>query len=83
MSERAVEHVALEAEMRDFQARYRVLSTAMDKLEAQRGELYLRGRALDPPMTYKALAAIFEVTQAAIQQKERRILEARAAVLSG
>jgi len=74
MREPSPDHAALEVEIRTFQPGYRVISDAMEKLKVQRGALVQRARALDPPMTYKALAALFEVTQAAIQQQEYRMI---------
>lgn len=47
----------------------------LEKVEAQRTALYLEARRLEPPVTIKALADAYGVTEAAIMQKVNRGLE--------
>lgn len=47
-------------------------------LEEARTAAYLDARALEPPMTFKAIADVFGVTEAAVMQKVSRHAAAQA-----
>lgn len=68
------EQRALAQRMREFRSRYKVLAAGMEKMEAQRAALYVEGRKLDPPMTFREMADIFGITQAAVMQSVDRVL---------
>lgn len=57
-----------------------VITDELERLEMRREELYatrldlwLRGRALDPPMTQKDLATASRVTEGAVTQAMRKL----------
>lgn len=58
--------------------RLQAAGARLDVLEAERDRLYEQARAMDPPVTYAAIAAVFDVTEAAIMQKVKRVERERA-----
>jgi hypothetical protein len=60
------------ARLRSLHGRHKKAVDRLEALEQERAELYLEARAMTPPITFKSIAAIFEVTEAAIMQKLRR-----------
>ena len=61
--------------LRRLRALYRRHARAVDKVgecERERTALYLEARALDPPVTYAQIAAVFQITEAAVMQKVSR-----------
>lgn len=65
----------LRAQMIEFNNRYKKLAAGMEEMERRRGVLYAAGKESDPPMTFRELAEIFEVTQSAVMQKLKRHYE--------
>lgn len=51
---------------------YTRATAAVEALEEERLALYLEARRCSPPITFRAIAAVFEVTEAAVMQKLRR-----------
>lgn len=58
--------------LRRLAARYNRAVAHLAALEDDRAEAYLAARALDPPVTFKAIADAFGVTEAAVMQKIKR-----------
>lgn len=58
--------------LRALHRRYTRTMQRVDECEELRSQLYAEARALDPPITYKSIAAVFDVSEAAVMQKERR-----------
>lgn len=65
-------HATVVRRMQRFRVRYDRATTALQQLEDERAELYEAARQLDPPMTFREIAAVFEITEAAVMQKMRR-----------
>lgn len=55
-----------------FRRRYLRDAARAEATEQARTDLYLAARELDPPLTFKDIADVFEVTEAAVMQKVRR-----------
>lgn len=53
----------------------RRVNQALLDYEAERTVIYVAGRELDPPMTYKEIAAVYGITEAAVMQKVKRFYE--------
>lgn len=58
--------------LRACAARYEKAQATMEALTVERGDLFVAARECDPPITWKAIADIFGVTEAAITQKVKR-----------
>lgn len=58
--------------LRALHRRYTRAMTRVDEIEELRSQAYFEARSLDPPLTYKTIAEVFGVTEAAIMQKEKR-----------
>lgn len=68
----ASDHTRVRGQLRALHKRHTRASMTLAECEAQRTTLYLQARALDPPMTFKEIADIFGVTEAAVMQKVKR-----------
>ena len=66
------DHVRVRTKLRALHKRHARTTGQLDQLEDERTKLYLEARALDPPMTFKEIADIFGVTEAAVMQKVKR-----------
>lgn len=55
-----------------FRKKYQRDTARAEATEQARTDLYLAARELDPPLTFKDIADVFEVTEAAVMQKVRR-----------
>lgn len=56
------------ARLRRLHARHQRAVTRVVALEDEKAELFAEARRLDPPLTFKSMAAIFGVTEAAVMQ---------------
>lgn len=71
-SDRDREREQMLKSLRQLHARYEKATAALQAIEDERAELYLAARSMDPPMTFRAIANVFGVTEAAVMQKLRR-----------
>lgn len=55
-----------------FRKKYLRDTARAEATEQARTDLYLAARELEPPLTFKDIADVFEVTEAAVMQKVRR-----------
>ena len=62
-------HPEAAAKFRALQARYKSTGEEAAQLEAARGEAMWEGRQLTPPLTFRELADIFDVTVGAVQAR--------------
>lgn len=65
-------HSAVTRKMVRHRARYERATGNVAALEDERAELYEEARRLDPPMTFREIAAVYGITEAAVMQKIRR-----------
>lgn len=69
-------HVAMVRRLARLRGRLERANEQVRQLEAARTQLYVEARELDPPMTFKAIADVFGVTEAAVMQKVTRAARA-------
>lgn len=72
-------HRAMVRRLSTIRRRLERVNASWKALEDERTQAYLAARALDPPMTFKAIADVFGVTEAAVMQKVTRHEKAQAA----
>lgn len=70
------EQQAMLKQLGKLHARYERAVATLAELEVERAEMYQAARDLDPPLTFRAIAGVFGVTEAAVMQKLRRTAEA-------
>lgn len=58
--------------LRALHRRYTRTMARVDECEELRSQLYVEARSLTPPITYRSIAEVFGVSEAAVMQKERR-----------
>lgn len=75
----ASERATVRRRLRALHGRYSRAQRAMKAYEEERTALYIEARALVPPMTFKEIADIFGVTEAAVMQKVKRYHDAERA----
>lgn len=68
----ANERTAMLARLRALQKRYDTAVSRVDALEDERAALYVEARNMTPPITFRTIADIFGITEAAVMQKIRR-----------
>lgn len=61
--------------LRALHRRYTRTMQRVDECEVLRSELYAEARALTPPITFKSIAAVFDISEAAVMQKLKRTTE--------
>lgn len=68
----ASEQAAVLRRMAANKTRLTKAESALAKVEGERTALYLEARALEPPVTFKDIADVYGITEAAVMQKVRR-----------
>ena len=66
------EQRAILRKLKALNHRYSKALAIVNECEIERGDLYLEARALTPPVTFRDLADVFGVTEAAVMQKVKR-----------
>lgn len=69
---RPASRTAVVAKLRRLKVRHDRATAALLALEEERVALYQEARDLDPAITFREIAGIFEITEAAVMQKLRR-----------
>lgn len=68
MSRPPNERTVMIGKLRALARKHLAAVNTLARLEEERAEMYAAARQLDPPMTYRAIAAEFGVTEAAVMQ---------------
>lgn len=58
--------------MQRFARRFEQAQAKVAAMEDERADLYIAARSIDPPLTFRQIAATFGVTEAAVMQKINR-----------
>lgn len=74
----ASEQSAMRRSLRGLARRHASMIERAQVVEQERTAAYMAARALTPPLTFKEIADIFGVTEAAVMQKVKRHLDAEA-----
>ncbi len=72
MTTTASDRKAVIRKLRTVAKRHDRASAALAAAERERTEVYLEARAVEPPVTFREIADIFGVTEAAVMQKLKR-----------
>lgn len=65
-------HAKVRRRLERLKVRHDRATATLQAIEDERAALYVEARELQPALTYKAIADIFDVTEAAIIQKVNR-----------
>lgn len=72
------ERARVRRKMQRFAQRGVKVNQALNDYRDELTAVYMEGRQLDPPMTYKEIAEIFGITEAAVVQKVNKPRESQA-----
>lgn len=72
MAKELTDHELMRKRLEALQRRHARHQGKTKDLEDERSRLYVEARELDPPMTFREIADIFGVTEAAVMQKTKR-----------
>ena len=71
-TDRTPEQQRMVTRLQAFERKYAKVAGVLADLEAERSRLYVEARELDPPVTFRDIAGVFGVTEAAVMQKIKR-----------
>lgn len=77
MSDATLSQRAALTRLRRVRDRLEKATAILTLIEEERAAAYLAARDCDPPITFKAIADVFGITEAAVMQKSKKALAAR------